>query len=494
MSNMKDFATGVVVIAPSPTISGTTLTLQSGEGARMPATPFKATAHPPGVYPTLDNAEKITVTDVTSNTLTFTRAGGDTTAQDIDTGWIISNSLFDADFESPDELDARDTANRARSAHTGTQTASTISDFDTEVENNTEVAADTAARHTHANQAILDATTASYTTADETKVDHISVTQAVDLDQMESDIAALANGMVYKGNWDASAGTFPGAGVAQAGWFYYVSVGGTVGGIEFSVGDNIVATVDNASATVYASNWSKHDQTDAVQSVAGKVGAVILVKADITDLNAYEVGGTDVAVADGGTGASTAAGARTNLGLGSLATLSSVNNANWSGTDLSVANGGTGVSTLASGGFLKGNGTSAVTTQTAAQAAATIGDLLYPVGSYYINETNATNPGTLLGFGTWTAVQNVSIFGKGSGTFATAGATGGAETHTLTIPQMPSHSHYLMGTRDADDGGTNGYVRGTAAVAGQTSEVTGGGGAHNNMPPYIVAHIWKRTA
>ena len=37
------------------------------------------------------------------------------------------------------------------------------------------------------------------------KLANITVTQAVDLDQMETDIAALANGMVYKGNWDASA-------------------------------------------------------------------------------------------------------------------------------------------------------------------------------------------------------------------------------------------------------------------------------------------------
>ena len=111
--------------------------------------------------------------------------------------------------------------------------------------------------------------------ADGTKVDFLTVTQAVDLDQMETDIAALANGMVYKGNWDASSGSFPGSGSAQTGWFYYVSVAGTVNGISFAVGDNIVATVDNASASTYANNWSKHDQTDAVQAVVGLTGSIV---------------------------------------------------------------------------------------------------------------------------------------------------------------------------------------------------------------------------
>ena len=121
---------------------------------------------------------------------------------------------------------------------------------------------------------VLQNTTASFLTADETKVDFLTVTQAVDLDQMETDIAALENGMVYKGDWNAGSGSFPGGGSAQTGWFYYVSGAGTVDGISFAVGDNIVATTDNASTSTYASNWSKHDQTDAVQAVVGLTGSV----------------------------------------------------------------------------------------------------------------------------------------------------------------------------------------------------------------------------
>lgn len=114
------------------------------------------------------------------------------------------------------------------------------------------------------------------TTTERAKLAYIAVTQGVDLDQMEADIAALANGMVYQGNWDASAGSFPGGGTAQTGAFYTVSVGGTVDSVEFAVGDRLIALTDNASITTYAANWTKLDATDAVTSVDSQTGNIDL--------------------------------------------------------------------------------------------------------------------------------------------------------------------------------------------------------------------------
>ena len=125
---------------------------------------------------------------------------------------------------------------------------------------------------------------------------------------------------------------------------------------------------------------------------------------------------------------------------------------------------------------------------------------VYPVGSIYINATNANNPSSLLGFGTWVA------FGAGrvpvgidatQSEFDTAEEVGGAKTHTLTTSELPSHTHNnpagispAPNANDLDITGGNGATVASNVV----TDATGGGSAHNNMPPYIVAYMWRRTA
>ena len=166
---------------------------------------------------------------------------------------------------------------------------------------------------------------------------------------------------------------------------------------------------------------------------------------------------------------------------------------------------------------------------------------LYPVGSVYINTSNATNPATLFGFGTWTEIgagrvlvgQNAS-----DAIFDTLGETGGSKdaivvshthtgttgtqsadhTHSGTTGSAGSHNHTF-----AAGGGSSGpqsYISidtnyttnfPTSTVGDHTHTITTGGvsanhthsittdstgssGTNANLQPYIVVKMWTRTA
>jgi hypothetical protein len=122
---------------------------------------------------------------------------------------------------------------------------------------------------------------------------------------------------------------------------------------------------------------------------------------------------------------------------------------------------------------------------------------MYPVGSIYTNAEVSTNPATLLGFGTWAAYAEgrVPVGKASSGTFNTLNATGGAETHTLSVAEMPAHTHsYDKQVTSTDAISIHDIVRTTGGNTGATTGSTGSGDAHNNLQPYIVVYMWKRTA
>ena len=172
---------------------------------------------------------------------------------------------------------------------------------------------------------------------------------------------------------------------------------------------------------------------------------------------------------------------------------------------------------------------------------------IYPIGSIYMS-VNSTSPQILFG-GSWEQIKDTFLLATGD-TYAN-GSTGGEATHTLTVNEMPSHTHiqdshnhtqnshnhtqdshnhsastdrkFLALGKNDNWGYTN--ARQMQSTSGSyyypysnkntsgltepentasktatnqattaTNQNTGGGQAHNNMPPYLTVYIWKRTA
>jgi hypothetical protein len=255
--------------------------------------------------------------------------------------------------------------------------------------------------------------------------------------------------------------------------------------------DNIFADAGNGTGV------GLNIGSDKTLTVAGTLTSTGTASFTTIDVNGGAIDGSPI----GANSAST--GAFTTLSTTGLATL---NSATISGTSTLTTvdiNGG-----AIDGTAIGANSASTVaaTTVTASGNVNTTGgelqingtnvlEKVYPVGSIYINASVSTNPATLLGFGTWVAfgAGKVIVGLDSSDTdFDTAEETGGAKTHTLSISEIPSHTHSLS-TSD-NPGGTGAIeVAGGAPTSTQTTQATGGGGAHNNLQPYIVAYMWKRT-
>lgn len=120
-------------------------------------------------------------------------------------------------------------------------------------------------------------------------------------------------------------------------------------------------------------------------------------------------------------------------------------------------------------------------------------DIMYPIGSVYIN-VKSIDPNLFFG-GTWKAIEEVFLYGAGQR--HPVGSTGGEESTTLTIANIPNHYHtFPVGTNATVSGD---YDRASSGFAGGTpkdlhTSSTGGSEPHNNMPPFRAVCVWERIA
>lgn len=125
----------------------------------------------------------------------------------------------------------------------------------------------------------------------------------------------------------------------------------------------------------------------------------------------------------------------------------------------------------------------------------------YAVGSIYTTIDANFDPNTVFG-GTWEKIENKFLRGSGTdadGNTLNVGDTGGEETHTLTLDEMPAHSHgyssHSFSTTTAGSG-SNTVVSSIKSSSATTGTTGGSGGSANPfsiLPPYLVVIYWKRV-
>ncbi len=114
----------------------------------------------------------------------------------------------------------------------------------------------------------------------------------------------------------------------------------------------------------------------------------------------------------------------------------------------------------------------------------------FPVGTILYTTDGEMSPASLLG-GTW-ARSEEGVYTVAAGDTYALGSTGGEAAVVLSVAQMPSHTHTYTSNLDSfkalEDIEEEGYW------AYNTSSNTGGGQAHNNLPPSLRVVEWERTA
>jgi hypothetical protein len=288
--------------------------------------------------------------------------------------------------------------------------------------------------------------------------------------------------------------------------------GGTITGI---------APIAVAAGGTGASTASGARDNLGITSVFNSLGTMSSQNANTVTITGGTITGVVMAVTAGGTGATNAAAARTNLGLVIGTDVAPVASPAFTGIPVApTAAVGTATTQLATTAFVTNSPqfagvpvapTAAVGTNTTQLATTafvqSVVRALHPVGSIY-TATVSTNPATLFGFGTWTQFAAGRMMMGAGGSFS-PGTTGGSNdasvvSHTHTATSTDSGHVHSGALQTFSAGGQNAsgapnFINNINTGTGfanitTTVNATGVSGTNANLPPYIVVYMWQRTA
>ena len=141
--------------------------------------------------------------------------------------------------------------------------------------------------------------------------------------------------------------------------------------------------------------------------------------------------------------------------------------------------------------YTRGNGTTGTITTQDTNTTYDILNSVYPVGSIYMSMTYKS-PASFLG-GTWQQIFEKFLFASGSNrSYYNIGDTGGEFEHKLTMDEVIQYGMWISdpAAKYNSQIDLNFNAGSTYGIRTYNHDAV----SHNNMPPYLVVYMWKRTA